>query len=252
MSTLALCLVIWSILVTGALTGVLLRRLLPQHHLDTHAKDVVRLGCALIATISGLVLSLLINSAKSNFDAQRDEVRQFAMNVILLDHLLEQYGPESRSARSDLRAAVAAAVDRIWNEGIVKKPGAPFTTTAAGQATERAIRVLAPANEAQRLYQSQAIQVLNSILQTRLVLYEQSSTHLPVAFLAVLIFWLFILFASFSLFSPLNPTALAAIVLIALSASGAIFLILEMSQPFSGLMQIDSAPVRQALAPLAG
>ena len=130
------------------------------------------------------------------------------------------------------------------------KPGTPFTTTAAGQATERAIRVLAPANEAQRLYQSQAIQVLNSILQTRLVLYEQSSTHLPVAFLAVLIFWLFILFASFSLFSPLNPTALAAIVVIALSASGAIFLILEMSQPFSGLMQIDSAPVRQALAPL--
>jgi hypothetical protein len=67
----------------------------------------------------------------------------------------------------------------------------------------------------------------------------------------VLMFWLFILFASFSLFSPLSPTALAAVVVIALSASGAIFLILELSQPFSGLMQIDSTPVRHALAPLA-
>jgi hypothetical protein len=253
MTTLGLCLGIWSLLVAGALAGVVLRHVLPQHHLDTHAKDVVRLGCALIATISGLVLSLLINSGKSNFDAQRDEVRQFATNVILLDHLLEQYGPESRQARADLRAAVSAAADRIWSEATAKtKPGTPFTTTAAGQASERAIRDLAPANEAQRLYQSQAIQVLNSILQTRLVLYEQSSTHLPVAFLAVLVFWLFILFASFTLFSPLNATAFAAIVVIALSASGAIFLILEMSQPFSGLMQIDSAPVRQALAPLAG
>jgi hypothetical protein len=58
------------------------------------------------------------------------------------------------------------------------------------------------------------------------------------------------LFVSFSLFSPMNPTALAAIAVIALSASAAIFLILEMYQPFGGLMQIDSEPLRRALAPL--
>jgi hypothetical protein len=73
---------------------------------------------------------------------------------------------------------------------------------------------------------------------------------MPLPFLVVLVFWLFILFASFSLFSPLSPTALAALVLFALSASGAIFLILEMYQPFSGTMRIDSEPLRQALAPL--
>jgi len=32
--------------------------------------------------------------------------------------------------------------------------------------------------------------------------------------------------------------------------AGAIFLILELSQPFSGLMQISSEPLRNALAPL--
>jgi hypothetical protein len=36
----------------------------------------------------------------------------------------------------------------------------------------------------------------------------------------------------------------------ALSVSGAIFLILEMDQPFAGLMQISSEPLRHALAPL--
>ena len=49
-----------------------------------------------------------------------------------------------------------------------------------------------------------------------------------------------------------KAVALGAIVVIALSAAGAIFLILELSAPFSGLMQIDSTPLRQALAPLAG
>ena len=74
---------------------------------------------------------------------------------------------------------------------------------------------------------------------------------MPPLFLTVLVAWLFVLFVSFSLFSPINPTALAAIVIIALSASAAIFLILEMYQPFSGVMRIDSEPLRQALAPLA-
>jgi hypothetical protein len=35
-----------------------------------------------------------------------------------------------------------------------------------------------------------------------------------------------------------------------LSAPGAIFRILEMYSPFNGMMQLDSAPLRQALAPL--
>jgi hypothetical protein len=40
----------------GIFLGMLLRRTLPEHHLDEHAKDVVRLGVGLIATIAALVL----------------------------------------------------------------------------------------------------------------------------------------------------------------------------------------------------
>jgi Protein of unknown function (DUF4239) len=252
MTALATSLVICAILIAGALSGALLRRLLPEHHLDSHAKDIVRLGSALLATIAGLVLGLLINSAKTNFDTQQNEIRELTANVILLDHQLEQYGTESRPVRVLVRGAADAMVDRIWHDaGAKPAPHTTFTATTAGEAAERAVRALAPATASQRLYQSQAIQTLNAILQARLLLFEQTTMHMPVAFLAVLVLWLFILFASFSLFSPLNPTALGAIVVFALSASGAIFLILEMYQPFSGLMQIDSGPLRQALSPLA-
>lgn len=244
-------LVICALLVGGVLVGALLRRVLPEHHLDSHAKDVVRLGCALIATISGLVLGLLINSAKSNFDTQRDEIRQLAANVILIDHLLHQFGAEAQPARGLLREAVAAMIDRIWSDGTLKPAhNAPFTPLAVGVSADRAIRSLSPTTEAQRVYQSQAIQAANAVLQARLILFEQSGGRMPTPFLAVLVFWLFILFVSFSLFSPLSPTALAALVVIALSASGAIFLILEMYQPFNGIMRIDGEPLRQALAPL--
>ena len=249
MSPLATSLIICVILIGGALTGALLRRLVPERHLDTHTKDVVRLGCALIATIAGLVLGLLINSAKTSFDAQSDQVRQLTANVILLDHLLEQYGEQTRPIRNQLRIAAAAVADRIWNER--SSSTTIYLATTAGAAVEQSIRSFTPANDSQRLYHSQAVQTINAILQARLALFEQSNVRMPTPFLVVLVFWLFILFVSFSLFSPINPMALGAIVVIALSASGAIFLILEMYQPFSGMMQIDSGPLRHALASLA-
>jgi hypothetical protein len=243
-------LIICAILIGGALSGVLLRRLLPDHHLDAHAKDIVRLGCALIATITGLVLGLLINSGKNSFDAQRDDIRQLTAKIEMLDYLLDEYGPQARPAREELRTVLPDMIDRIWDDGTTKQ-NKPFAATAAGHTTYRTIAALSPTTESQRAIRNQALELANTILQTRLILHEQSSTRMPLPFLVVLVFWLYVLFASFCLFSPLNPTAFAALAVIALSASGAIFLILELYRPFSGLMQIDSVSLRQALAPLA-
>ena len=66
----------------------------------------------------------------------------------------------------------------------------------------------------------------------------------------MLVFWLAIIFASFSLFARLNLTLVVALLVFAISASAALFLILELGQPFTGLMRISDAPLRNALAPL--
>jgi hypothetical protein len=69
-------------------------------------------------------------------------------------------------------------------------------------------------------------------------------------FLVVLIFWLAIIFASFSLFADNNATTVVALCIFALSASAAIFLILELNHPFTGLMMVPAEPLRNALTPL--
>lgn len=250
MSALGTSLIIDVVLIAGALGGAWLRRVLPDKHLDQHAKDVVRLGAGLLATIVGLVLGLLISSAKSNYDTQRDEVRQLAAQLIMLDHMLMEYGPEAKPVRVALRNAVPIVIERMWGEDAGGPADHPFMATGAGEAAYRAITSLPATTDAQRFYQAQAAQIANVLSQLRLTLYEQSGNRMPPILLAVLVTWLFVLFVSFSLFSQLNPTAITAVVIIALSASGAIFLILEMYQPFGGIMRIDSAPLRQALAPL--
>ena len=251
MSALAISIVICALLIAGALVGVLLRRALPEHHLDQHAKDIVRLGCGLLATIVGLVLGLLISSAKTGFDTQLDGIRRMTSNIIMLDSLLDQYGPEARPARVAIRNAMPVLVERLWDDGMSARPDTPFVASSTGLEVYREIGFLKPATEAQRFYQGQAMQLANALVQQRLVLFEQSGGHMPTALLVVLAVWLFILFASFSLFSPVNAMALAAVVVIALSASAAIFLILEMYYPFTGLMQIDREPLLHALRPLA-
>ena len=239
-------------MLSGAAAGVALRRSLPKHHLNDHSKDVVRLGSALIATLSALVLGLLITSAKNAYDTQRNEVRQITAKLVLLDNQLERYGPEARPARELQRQAIGPLIDRIWGERAVKSSsGAPYRPGAEGDLVYTAIEGLAPQNDVQRNLKFKALQTLSSITESRILLFEQSDGGLPTPLLAVLIFWLTILLASFTLFSPINPTGAAALVIIALSASGAIYLILEMNHPFSGLMQIPSDDFRNALGVLA-
>ncbi len=95
---------------------MLLRKLLPEHHLKEDSKDVVKLGMALIATMSALVLGLLIASAKSSYDAQSGEVTQMSANIIQLDRILARYGSETKEARDVLRRT-ALSLDRSWSEG---------------------------------------------------------------------------------------------------------------------------------------
>ena len=63
-------------------------------------------------------------------------------------------------------------------------------------------------------------------------------------------FWLAVIFTSFGLFAPRSPIVTAALFVAALSVAGSIYLILEMDQPYSGLIKISSAPVRAALQQL--
>jgi hypothetical protein len=241
--------IVFVICVAGAAMGAGLRRILPDHHLTPESKDVVRLGSGLIATIAALVLSLLISSAKTSFDTQRGEVRQMAASLVQLDRTLALYGPEAHEIRVLLRQAIVPWVENMWHDQMARPP----LENGLGTPAERAykgIMALTPKDETQGALKPQLVQVVTGISRMRYELFEQSEGSIPPPFLAILIFWLAIIFASFSLFSPLNPMTIAALIVFALSASGAIYLILEMDHPFGGLLQISDAPLRSALTSL--
>jgi hypothetical protein len=232
----------------GALLGMLLRGFLPEHYLDADSKNVVNLGMALIATLSALVLGLLIASAKGSYDAQRGEVTSMSADIILLDRILARYGPEASAAREVLRRT-AVALDRSWSQGTSRSARLDSREVQSGaNSFYEKIQELAPHNDFERLLQSQALQTAYNIGQARSLLLQQAGSSVPLPFLVVMVFWLTVIFTSFGLFAPRNPAVIATLVVCALSVSGAIYLILELDNPFAGLMRISAAPLHNAIA----
>jgi hypothetical protein len=234
----------------GALLGMLLRFVLPEPHLSADTKDVVRLSTGLIATLSALVLGLLVASAQGSYQTQSNQIKQITANVVLLDNILARSGPDARPVRVLLRSAVKTLVERVWGTGdAATTPGVAFEASAQSDLFYDKLLALTPQNDAQRQMQSKAVQIAIDLGQTR-ILFAQSGSVIPTPFLIVLVFWIALIFVSFGLFARPNLTIVAALFFCAFSASSAIFLVLDLSHPFSGLITIPSAPLSNALAPL--
>jgi len=233
----------------GALLGVFLRAVLPDHHLSSESRDVVRLGTGLLATMAALVLSLLIASAKGSYDTKNNELTQLAANVVLLDRVLAHYGPEAKDPRDLLRRSVARAVEQMWPKDGAQPAELNPAATGAEDLYEK-IQALSSRNEAQGALRAEALRIAVDLRRTRSLLFAQSGSSIPLPFLAILVFWVAVIFISFGLFAPRNTTVVATLFVCALSVSGAIFLILELDRPFQGFMQLSSAPLRTALASL--
>jgi hypothetical protein len=232
----------------GVLLGFWLQRLLPNHHLSEQSQEVIKLGAGMIATLTALVLGLLVSSAKSSFDAISDGIKQVGAKVILLDRVLAQYGPETKALRDQLRRRLAATVENLWPREHTGVPDLTSIERANGMELLQAdLRSLVPKTDAQSQLLGQARQLAAGLSENRWLLIEQSQNPLPLALLAVLILWLTLLFSSFGLFAPRNATVVTVLFLCACSVSAAIFLVLEMNHPVTGLIKVSNAPFLKAL-----
>jgi hypothetical protein len=248
----SIALIAFVFMLAGILLGIYFQHVLPQHHLSAESKDVVKLSMGVVATLAALVLGLLVASAKTSYEARESEVKQITAYLIIMDQLLEQYGPDAQAARVNLRQVVAPMADRIWSEGTTGEQSVPFKANAESEAFYRSIQDLQPQNDNQRDLKARILQLYADAAQARMFLFTRTGSTIPTLFLGVLIFWLTILFTGFSLTARPNPTVITALLVCALTAAGAIFLVLELDQPFLGMIALPDQPLRNALAPLSG
>ena len=246
MSSIAIATTAFFLIVASALIGMVLRHKLPEHHLSGDSKEVIKLATALVGTMAALVLALLFASTRTSFEHTSAAVSRMTADIVELDQLLQDYGPQAQPIRTALRQEIAPLIDSIWREDAEAR-GVKAATASHNETVLYRLRGLTPANSVQASLQQRALQVSTDLAQTRLALFAQPSDTLSHPFIMVLVVWLMFIFAVFSMSSPPNATLGIVLFLCILSASAAIYLILELGQPFDGLMQVSNEGLRTAL-----
>ena len=250
MNTTFTALIVFGCLVGAVLGGRTLRRLLPEDHLTADSRDTIKLAMGLVATMTALVLGLLVSSAKGAYDVERSEVIQMAAKVTFLGRVLAAYGPEAAGVRAQLRENVEEGIRQIW-PGEMHRPTQLTPNVQAGNMVYIAIHALSPHNDMQSVLKTQAATLAVDVAQIRSLLAAQSVPSVSKLMLIILVSWLVVIFLGFSVLAPPNATAILALIISALAVSGAILLILELDEPFGGLIGISSEPMLNALSQLA-
>lgn len=237
----------------GTIAGLLLRNTLPDHHLSGDSRDAVKMGSGLIATLSALVLGLLVSSAKNSFDEMSSGITQGGAKLIMLDRAMSRYGQETQPFRQEIRHSVMTWVTAMWPEHkiAVDETEAFEKASPPMELLADKLQRLTPNSDLQRASQSEALQLCREILQIRWLMIEEAQSSLPPVFIGVLLLWLTILFASIGLLAPPNKTVWISLVICAISVSSAVFLVEEMNNPLKGIVKVSNAPIVKALEIMA-
>ena len=251
MSPLPVAVVVAVLVLSGSLLGAFLRKRLPRHHLDGESKEMVKMGIGFLSTLAALVLGLIISSAKGSFDTKSAEVESAAAQILQLNNNLKQLGDAAEPARALLRRLVTATVGEDWGKGRTASHGSDANETVlALYHMQKMLRAVPVANAGQHSAWSKALQLIDDLAQLRSVAIAHSGSSITPPLLALLVFWLMIIAVGLNLFAPSNGTIHTVNVLCALSVAGAIFLILEMDQPYDGLIRVSNVPLRAVLVQL--
>jgi ABC-type multidrug transport system fused ATPase/permease subunit len=237
---------VFVVVFAGALAGMGLRRVLPENLLGPEAKEVIRLATGLLVTMTALVLGMLVSTANSSYQERKSELAEMGSNFVLVDGLLASYGPDAQALRAELRGLAERGLERVWPSHAVQGSLKPQDK---GQFFYDHVQSLVPKNETQIAIKAAAISAAVNLRHTYWLMFlgtEQSTLSLPL--LLVVVSWLTFIFISFGLFAPGNRAVFVTLVACALAVSAAVFIIMAMYTPFSGVMRISSSPIRDALS----
>ncbi|MDH4981582.1 DUF4239 domain-containing protein [Hyphomicrobium sp. D-2] len=227
-------------------SGVLLARQLPEEYLSEHAMKNLRIGMALVGTMSSLLLGLMINSSRYNYSEAYSDVQKYAAAIQVTDLELLSFGDKACAVRKELRGYVEQLIKGTWHDDVsaVGEGTAPDTSLAALLHFYGEVRQLKAVNDDQRQAQSSLLSLTRQLMEYHWKVSGVARTVNPTAFIVVVISWFCLIFLYLGVYAPRNPVVFVGQVLAMAAISGAIFLVKEMGEPFQGPVRVSPAPLQ--------
>jgi hypothetical protein len=227
----------------SAVLGMLAQLVIPAHTLSD-AKGTIGAMIGLVTLLLALVLGLVIWTAFSVYTTQQSEAQSLGPVIVELDLTLEKYGPEAALGRSELRAALQRSRARFFGGG--GRTPQPFTLEES-RATMRGMGnyfdSLRPATDLQKQHLATARSLAVSFAQTQMLMARQLANPVPHFLLVVVVCWSAALFFGNGLASAINSVTVLTLLAGSIAISSAIFLIVELSEPYTGVFRLSSSGI---------
>ena len=251
MASVWLCVFVALLAFGFGLLGLYLGKLLPEQHASA-SRDMIGAIVGLVSLLLALALGTLIGSAYSFYSTQKSELETFASRAIQLDLALAEFGPETMIARQKMKATLQNVHDAIWGAGgfdaIDLSVNSPLPHL---RALDEYLASLDAKTPAQRQFAATANMAAGIMEQTRILISLQLASPISWPLVVIVVSWALILFSGFGFMSRITATTLAALGLGSFAVGSALFLILELSEPFDGLFPVPPGAFEQMLAVLA-
>lgn len=250
---------VWISLGVAALTfgfgmaGLYLQTLLPEGHTSDRSRDMIGAIVGLLSLLLALVLGTLIGSAYSFYSTQKSEMETFASRALQLDLALAEFGPETAAARAGMKETLTRVRRMLWwrdAPGNVKPDFTVAEPLRPLKAMDEYVASLDPKTPAQKQFQAAAAGHASAMEETRFLISLQLASPVSWPLVVIVVSWAMILFCGFGVLSRINATTIAALGFGAFAVGSALFLILELSQPFTGVFRLPPAAMDQMLASL--
>jgi hypothetical protein len=235
----------------GGSIGLILQRVLPETFTTGGPRDMIGAVVGLLTLLSALVLGLLIWTAYGVYSGQNLAVQTLAAKVMQLDLALADYGPDATPLRAQVRQNLAKTIDQIWgaNESDADFVANNFAAAVQSlRSREAALAGLHPSTDAQKQALAAAMSTVESIGQARLQMSFALANPVSYPLILIVVGWATFLFCGYGLMSKGNAMSVFAGAVGAVAVSSAVYLILDLSDPYSGIFRASSAPLEQVLA----
>src|SRR5579872_559938 len=233
----------------GGFAGLLLQHKLPEELTSGGARDMVSSVVGLLTFLCAVVTGLLIWTAYGVYATQNTAIQTFAARALQADLALAAYGPDAARGRAALREDLAKTIDQFWgprgDSDIISRN---YRAAIDNLRSRRAfLESLHPSTDAQKTALAAARDAVEAMGQTRLQMSLALTSPASYRLLIIVVGWATFLFCGFGLMSRRNAMSYAALAVASLSVATTMYLIIDLSDPYSGFIQASNSPIERVM-----
>jgi hypothetical protein len=248
MGSLAIGIGVFVLVFAAGMLGFRAQTWLSGHNSVENSRDMIGSMLGLLSLLLALVLGTLIGNTYYFSTGQQTQLQSMMSSIVMMDKALGEYGPEAKPLRDGTKAALQRIYDEIWVKGTVDPEKISVGGALTAQAPfEKALNGLDAKTPEQKAALATAQAKYQAFMATRIMMALQLAVPFSKALLTIVIIWAMLLFLGYGLLSRHNATTVITLGLGSISVAFAIFMIVELAEPYSGLFRISPAALEQTI-----